>query len=228
MQCPNCGRQKSDGARFCPACGKNVPAGAPAQQQRQQQYAQQQYAQQVPRQANQYQQRCSYQQTQMVSPSQAQQAQARQAQARQPQVRPVQAQQGQRYYPNMQQPQPRMQQPVMQQPAMQPAMQPQVQPYAGGEEGKGFAIASLVLGILGMLGSLILYPLFDVPALILIFCLVFGVAGIVTAFLARSRGYKNALSMAGLVCSILATLASVIFLMFLYVVVWFNAVADEA
>lgn len=64
------------------------------------------------------------------------------------------------------------------------------------QDGKGFAIASLVLGIISL------------------FCFAFicGTLGIIFGFLARSKGYKGGMSIAGIVCGIVGIVLWVIML----------------
>ncbi|MBR3316851.1 MAG: zinc ribbon domain-containing protein [Atopobiaceae bacterium] len=187
MQCPHCGRQIANGARFCPVCGKEVAANAGAPQ-RVPQQAYQQRPQQMPRQAAPY-----AGQNQRPNPYQR-----NQPAGAPPQMRQAPMQQNVQMYGQ--------------------AGSGQSQSVASGS-GKPLAIVSLTLGILGMICAIILHPVFGAPPWVEVIALVFGVAGIVTACVARQHGFKTPLSMAGLVCSIIATVASVLVLLFILALV---------
>ena len=73
------------------------------------------------------------------------------------------------------------------------------------ERGKGFAVASLVLGIIS-----IVFWFFSVASII---GFILGIIGIICAGSAKKRGYTGGIGTAGLVCSILGTIGcSLIFI----------------
>lgn len=67
------------------------------------------------------------------------------------------------------------------------------------QEGKGKAIASLILGIGAMT---IPIPVLDI---------ILGIVGIVLAVVAKNDGYRGGLQTAGLVCSIIGTVIATIY-----------------
>lgn len=69
-------------------------------------------------------------------------------------------------------------------------------PAANTESGNGFAIASLVLGIVS----------------IFCFAIITGTLGIVFGYMAKSKGYKGGMATAGIVCGIIGIAAWAIML----------------
>lgn len=168
MQCPHCGRQLADTARFCPVCGNSIPARQQRQPVQQPPYAQQQ----------------------------------RQQYGAYPQNRNMPARDVRPQVPQ----------------GTQSFEQPLV---GGGAQGASrvLGIVSLVVGILGTILGAVIYPMFAIGAgqmktPLLVVAALLGIVGIVTSVLARRRGYKNAVSMAGLVFSSVAIAAAIIFFLF--------------
>lgn len=80
------------------------------------------------------------------------------------------------------------------------------------EQGKGLAIASLVLGCVG-----ILFSLFGILCVLGLIC---GIAGLITAKKAKKNGCMNGIRTAGLILSIIATvlgaIGSVVVIIFVF------------
>jgi len=98
------------------------------------------------------------------------------------------------------------QQPYGQQPYPYPPVKPR-------QPAHGYAVASLVLGIVAMI--------FPIP----VFCVIIGVLGLVFAIIAKKQGHQGGMSTAGLVLSILGTIWSawLTITVFSGLFWWFNA-----
>lgn len=202
MQCPYCGRQLSNGARFCPSCGGDVtaasaPQGPPQPQPR----VQRQPQAQVQRQPQ---------------PPQARRQPQPQRQANQMSYGPA-AQQMSQPYP---------QQGYQPAPAAAPGAYPPnnaAQPTAGDSTGKTMAIVSLVLGIL----SILMGALFYFVNLLPFFGLVMSITGLVLAVKSKQRGFASPLRTAGFVCSILGIIIDSLLVLFCIVVFIMVTVASS-
>ncbi|MEE0264229.1 MAG: DUF4190 domain-containing protein [Acutalibacteraceae bacterium] len=91
--------------------------------------------------------------------------------------------------------QPMYQQPMYQQPMYQPMQTP-------ADPGRGFAIASLVLGIVSF---------FCFPA-------VTGILGIIFGGVARSKGSKSPMAIAGIICGVIGIILWIVLLILSYAI----------